>query len=151
MHASYGDAFWFLCPNLNSTEPQTRGTYLYLSIFTFEETLPINPEIVCGVQKQGKRFFGKALIYLMMMMMMTTTTTTTTTMMMMMMMITYITFKGDFQEILIVFWLYSMQLKLLPIQMYQKCSLPVLICRHIWYQEKWTKTRLSLKATWVKF
>ena len=52
--------------------------------------MPINPEIVCGLQKQGKRFFGKALIYLMMMMMM---------MMMMMIIIiiiTYITFKGDF-------------------------------------------------------
>ena len=57
-------------PKFKLTEPQTRRTYLYLSIFTFEETLPITPEIVCGPQKQGKRFFSKALIYLMMMMMM---------------------------------------------------------------------------------
>ena len=57
-------------PKFKLTEPQTRRTYLYLSIFTFEETLPITPEIVCGPQKQGKRFFIKALIYLMMMMMM---------------------------------------------------------------------------------
>ena len=56
--------------------------------------MPINPEIVCGLQKQGKRFFGKAPIYLMMMMIMMMM------MMMMMMMIiiiiTYITFKDDF-------------------------------------------------------
>ena len=47
--------------------------------------MPINPEIVCGLQKQGKRFFGKALIYLMMMMMM-----------MIIIIITNIAFKGDF-------------------------------------------------------
>ena len=50
--------------------------------------MPINPEIVCGLQKQGKRFFGKALIYLMMMMMMM--------MIIIIIIITYITFKGDF-------------------------------------------------------
>ena len=32
--------------------------------------MPINLEIVCGLQKQGKRFFSKALVYFIMMMMM---------------------------------------------------------------------------------
>ena len=53
--------------------------------------MPINLEIVCGLQKQGKRFFSKALVYFIMMMMM---------MMMMIIIIIiiiiYITFKGDF-------------------------------------------------------
>ena len=51
----------------------------------------INLEIVCGLQKQGKRFFSKALVYFIMMMMM---------MMMIIIIIfiiiIYITFKGDF-------------------------------------------------------
>ena len=53
--------------------------------------MPINLEIVCGLQKQGKRFFSKALVYFIMMMMM---------MMMIIIIIIiiiiYITFKGDF-------------------------------------------------------
>ena len=73
-------------PDLNSTEPQTRRTYLYWSIFTFDETLPINPEIVCGLQKQGKHFFSKALIYLMMMIVIIIIIT----------IINYIKFKSDF-------------------------------------------------------
>ena len=91
MHASYVNAFWFLRPNLNSTEPQTRRTYLHLSIFTFEETLPINLEIVCGLQKQGKRFFSKALVYFIMMMMMIIII-----IIIIFIIIIYITFKGYF-------------------------------------------------------
>ena len=92
MHASYVNAFWFLRPNLNSTEPQTRRTYLHLSIFTFEETLSINLEIVCSLQKQGKRFFSKALVYFIMMMMMMMIII----IIIIFIIIIYITFKGDF-------------------------------------------------------
>ena len=59
-HVVCGRIFISGGPDLNSTEPQTQTTYLYLSIFTFEETLAINPGIVCGLQKQGKSFFSKA-------------------------------------------------------------------------------------------
>ena len=76
-------------PKFKLGRATTRRTYLYWSIFTFDETLPIKPEIVCGLQKQGKRFFSKALVYLMMMMMIMM-------MMMVIIIIISITFKGDF-------------------------------------------------------
>ena len=52
--------------------------------------MPINLEIVCGLQKQGKRFFSKALVYFIMMMMMIII------IIIIFIIIIYITFKGDF-------------------------------------------------------
>ena len=53
--------------------------------------MPINLEIVCGLQKQGKRFFSKALVYFIMMMMMMMII-----IIIIFIIIIYITFKGDF-------------------------------------------------------
>ena len=53
--------------------------------------MPINLEIVCGLQKQGKRFFSKALVYFIMMMMMIIII-----IIIIFIIIIYITFKGDF-------------------------------------------------------
>ena len=53
--------------------------------------MPINLEIVCGLQKQGKRFFSKALVYFIMMMMMMIII-----IIIIFIIIIYITFKGDF-------------------------------------------------------
>ena len=53
--------------------------------------MPINLEIVCGLQKQGKRFFSKALVYFIMMMMMMMII-----IIIIIIIIIYITFKGDF-------------------------------------------------------
>ena len=54
--------------------------------------MPINLEIVCGLQKQGKRFFSKALVYFIMMMMMMMIII----IIIIFIIIIYITFKGDF-------------------------------------------------------
>ena len=53
--------------------------------------MPINLEIVCGLQKQGKRFFSKALVYFIMMMMMMIII-----IIIIFIIIIYITFKDDF-------------------------------------------------------
>ena len=54
--------------------------------------MPINLEIVCGLQKQGKRFFSKALVYFIMMMMIIIIIF----FFFIIIIIIYITFKGDF-------------------------------------------------------
>ena len=54
--------------------------------------MPINLEIVCSLQKQGKRFFSKALVYFIMMMMMMMIII----IIIIFIIIIYITFKGDF-------------------------------------------------------
>ena len=54
--------------------------------------MPINLEIVCGLQKQGKRFFSKALVYFIMMMMIIIIII----IIIIFIIIIYITFKGDF-------------------------------------------------------
>ena len=54
--------------------------------------MPINLEIVCGLQKQGKRFFSKALVYFIMMMMVMIIII----IIIIFIIIIYITFKGDF-------------------------------------------------------
>ena len=56
--------------------------------------MPINLEIVCGLQKQGKRFFSKALVYFIMMMMMIIIIIII--IIIIFIIIIYITFKGDF-------------------------------------------------------
>ena len=55
--------------------------------------MPINPEIVCGLKKQGKRFFSKALVYFIMMMMMIIIIII---IIIIFIIIIYITFKGNF-------------------------------------------------------
>ena len=57
--------------------------------------MPINLEIVCSLQKQGKRFFSKALVYFIMMMMMMMIIIIIIIIIIFIIII-YITFKGDF-------------------------------------------------------
>ena len=58
--------------------------------------MPINLEIVCSLQKQGKRFFSKALVYFIIMMMMMMMIIIIIIIIIIFIIIIYITFKGDF-------------------------------------------------------